>query len=57
MTAPTLNHIAVEAAKPERDLEAPVSLWRTAWRQIRHNRMAMACLVIIVFYALVAVYA
>jgi peptide/nickel transport system permease protein len=57
MTAPTLNHIAVEAARPERDEEAAVSLWRNAWRQIRHNRMAMACLTIIVFYAFVAVYA
>jgi peptide/nickel transport system permease protein len=57
MTAPTLNHIAVEAAKPGLASQAPVSLWQTAWRQIRRNRLAMACLGIIVFYACLAVYA
>lgn len=30
------------------------SLWRTAWRQLRRNRLAMVCLGVIVFYALVA---
>lgn len=33
------------------------SLWQTAWRQLRRNRMAMICLGIIVFYTLVALYA
>jgi peptide/nickel transport system permease protein len=44
----------VPAAAPPR---APESLWRTAWRQIRRNRLAMVCLGIVVFYSLVAVYA
>jgi len=35
----------------------PTSLWATAWRQLRRNRLAMICLGIIVFYALVAAYA
>lgn len=33
------------------------SLWRTAWGQLRRNRLAMICLGIIAFYALVAIYA
>jgi peptide/nickel transport system permease protein len=37
--------------------EAPSTLWQIAWRQIRRNRLAMACLGIIVFYAGVAAYA
>ncbi len=36
---------------------ASASLWTTAWQQLRRNRLAMVCLGIIVFYALVAVYA
>jgi peptide/nickel transport system permease protein len=35
----------------------PVSLWQTAWRQLRRNRLAMICLGIIVIYSLIAVYA
>ncbi|MCS7049451.1 MAG: ABC transporter permease [Verrucomicrobiae bacterium] len=30
------------------------SLWRTAWQQLRRNRLAMVCLGVIAFYALVA---
>ncbi len=33
------------------------SLWQTAWRQIRRNRLAMICLGIIVLYAAVALFA
>lgn len=35
----------------------PTSLWQMAWRQLRRNRLAMVCLGIIVFYAVVAAYA
>lgn len=37
--------------------ESPATLWRTAWRQLRRNKLAMACLGIIMFYSLVAAYA
>ena len=57
MSAPTLNNVAAESAKPVADLGAPLTLWQTAWRQIRRNRLAMICLGIIVFYSLVAIYA
>src|ERR1043166_4382615 len=57
MTAPVLNPVATEPARLEHDTQAAVSLWQTAWRQIRRNRMATACLAIIVFYGLVAAYA
>ncbi|MDW8344842.1 MAG: ABC transporter permease [Verrucomicrobiae bacterium] len=30
------------------------SLWQTAWQQLRRNRLAMVCLAVIAFYALVA---
>ncbi len=33
------------------------SLWQTAWRQLRRNRLAMVCLGIIVFYAALALFA
>jgi ABC-type dipeptide/oligopeptide/nickel transport system permease subunit len=49
MTTATLNNVAPP--------QAPVSLWQTAWRQIRRNKLAMFCLGIIVFYTLVAIYA
>jgi peptide/nickel transport system permease protein len=38
-------------------MNEPTSLWQTAWRQLRRNRLAMICLGIIVVYALVAAYA
>jgi peptide/nickel transport system permease protein len=38
-------------------MNAPTSLWQNAWRQLRRNKLAMVCLGIIAFYALVAVYA
>ncbi len=38
--------------------DAPATtLWQTAWRQLRRNRLALACLLIIVLYALIALYA
>jgi ABC-type dipeptide/oligopeptide/nickel transport system permease subunit len=49
MTTATANNIAIA--------HAPVSIWRAAWRQLRRNKLAMACLGIIVFYMIVAVYA
>ena len=36
--------------------EAPATLWQIAWRQVRRNRLAMACLGIIVVYSCVAAY-
>jgi ABC-type dipeptide/oligopeptide/nickel transport system permease subunit len=57
MTAPVVDNIAVEAAKPVGEVsEAPSTLWQIAWRQIRRNRLAMVCLGIIALYACVAVY-
>lgn len=53
MTTATLSPVAVQVDQPQ----APVSLWQTAWRQIRRNRLAMACVWTIVLYAFVAVYA
>jgi len=39
-------------------MNAPAqSLWQTAWRQLRRNRLAMICLGIIVFYAAIALFA
>lgn len=57
MTAPTLNDLPAAPATPEAPAELPVSLWSTAWRQLRRNKLAMFCLGIIVFYTLVAAYA
>ncbi|MFH0879405.1 MAG: ABC transporter permease, partial [Lentisphaerota bacterium] len=33
------------------------SLWRDAWRRLRRNRLAMACLVVVVFYTAMALFA
>ena len=57
MTAPTLNSVATPPAAPEAPAQAPATLWYTAWRQIRRNKLAMLCLGIIAFYACVALYA
>src|SRR5262245_47746318 len=56
MTAPVIDNVAVEDAKPLTDAGAPATLWQIAWRQIRRNQLAMICLGIIVLYAVVAVY-
>jgi peptide/nickel transport system permease protein len=48
MSAPATDNPTVESA---------ASLWQGAWRQLRRNRLAMACLGVIVFYAMVAAYA
>ncbi len=54
MTTATLTEPQVPVIQAA---EAPATLWQIAWRQVRRNRLAMACLAIIVFYACVAVYA
>jgi peptide/nickel transport system permease protein len=51
MTTATLEPQAVQVK------EAPSTLWQIAWRQIRRNRLAMACLAVIVLFGLVALYA
>jgi peptide/nickel transport system permease protein len=35
----------------------PTGLWRTAWRQLRRNRLAMVCLAILGVYTLIWLYA
>jgi ABC-type dipeptide/oligopeptide/nickel transport system permease subunit len=56
MTVSTPNTVAPAAAQTE-VAELPASLWRSTWRQLRRNKLAMFCLGIIVFYTLVAIYA
>jgi ABC-type dipeptide/oligopeptide/nickel transport system permease subunit len=57
MTVSTPNNVARATAPTEAAAELPASLWTSIWRQLRRNKLAMFCLVIIVFYTLVAVYA
>src|SRR2546422_39970 len=44
------------APTPVAAADAPATLWKIAWRQIRRNRLAMMCLGIILLYACVAAY-
>lgn len=48
---------AAVATPPAAAAEAPATLWQIAWRQMRRNRLAMACLGIIALYTAVAIYA
>jgi ABC-type dipeptide/oligopeptide/nickel transport system permease subunit len=49
---------AVARAQPIAAVDpAARTLWQTAWRQLRRNRLAMVCLGIILFYSAVALYA
>ncbi len=50
MTVATQNPTPAAAAPP-------ATIWQNAWRQIRRNRLAMFCLVIIVIYAAIALFA
>lgn len=47
----------VECVEARAGTSSAASLWQSAWRQLRRNRMAMVCLGVIVFYAMVAAYA
>ena len=51
MTKPSASSLPRPAELP------PTSLWGTAWRQLRRNKLAASCLWIIVFYSVVALYA
>jgi ABC-type dipeptide/oligopeptide/nickel transport system permease subunit len=42
---------------PEATSQSPATLWQTAWRQVRRNKLAVGCLAIIVLYTLIAIYA
>jgi len=57
MTAPVIDNIAVEDAKPLTDAGAPATLWQIAWRQVRRNRLAMAGGAVIIILCLVAIFA
>jgi ABC-type dipeptide/oligopeptide/nickel transport system permease subunit len=56
MTAPALNAPVAPAPAEQAAAQAALSLWQTAWRQLRRNKLAMICLGIIGLYSLVAVY-
>jgi peptide/nickel transport system permease protein len=57
MTTPPLDNAATASVALDAPAAAHLSLWNTAWRQLRRNRLAMVCLGIIVLYTLVAAYA
>jgi peptide/nickel transport system permease protein len=57
MIKPAANSVPAEPVAPDAVPQSPASLWKNAWRQLRRNKLALACLIIIVFYAVVAVYA
>ncbi len=46
-----------QAASDVTDAAHSTSLWKIAWRQLRRSKRAMACMMIIAIYALVAIYA
>jgi ABC-type dipeptide/oligopeptide/nickel transport system permease subunit len=52
-----MNAAVALAPPPAAEPQAPTTLWQLAWRQLRRNRLAMACLGVIALYSLVALYA
>src|SRR5664280_3103652 len=58
MNAADSPRMTLDAARSAEVIPAaPESLWRIAWRQLHHNRLAMICLAILSVYTVTWLYA